>query len=214
MIDIPTDAKTLKNKYYISLDKRKTKEINRLLVAGISHSVLTIRPFLLLDAIRTISVDQKRGRRMIPRKKQVKFYEKIWQNPLYNSYVLAISSTPNDSRAKLLACLIMQRAIVAQEDQNKQIVMPKWHNVYGGYVDKLRDSAKEENPSLLVLSNITQNCTNMKLEKIRDNLEIFSNIPRIVTLSEKEPLTFFHERLKYPLNSVICLNNRRQIVEI
>ena len=57
-----------------------------------------------------------------------------------------------------------------------------------------------EKPSLLVLSNVPSNSTNVKLEKLRDILESYSSVPRIVVTTGEDPITFFNQKLFLPLN--------------
>jgi len=70
-----------------------------------------------------------------------------------------------------------------------------WHSVYGGYHDPLRDDpdfAKKalENCGLLVIGNIAINSVPVKIEKVRDLLTKYSDIPRIVATGGVDPVVF------------------------
>lgn len=144
--------------------------------------------------------------------KQLNALEKVFAHPLGN-YVLGISSFPSDVLAKHLAISLMDKACTAwQVSKNKRgKSMPVWHRVYGGYYDTLRDRISDDRPSMLVLSNITPDLTNIKLEKIRDLLEKYNDIPRIVVMSGEDPLTFFGNRLHYPINVGILLGPHNRV---
>lgn len=147
--------------------------------------------------------------------KQVKALESIIANPLRGSYAVCINSFPSDLMAKHLAAYIFSLAIDSWTRRHKAgRSMPVWHRVFGGLHDTLRDKAAEETPSLLVLSNINESSSAHKLEKVRDILEKYSHVPRIVVSSGSDPITFFTTRLHYPLNAGLHLGPTNRIKEL
>lgn len=145
-------------------------------------------------------------------KKQENNLHRILANPLRGAPVIGISSYPSDLRAKLVAALIVSTAIDAYKEGGRKVrsrQLPLWHKIYGGFKDELRDNPGDK-PCLLVITNITDDCSNIKLEKIRDLLEKYDDIPRIVVTGGKDPLTFFAERLKYPLKHGIYVGPERR----
>lgn len=147
--------------------------------------------------------------------KQYKSLQAILDNPLHGSYVVGISSFPSDQRAKHVAQLIMCRAIDAWYKHHKAgRTLPLWHRVYGSTRDSLRDRPLQEIPSMLILSNINTNSTGMKLEIVRDLLEKFSDIPRIVVTGGSPACELFTNRLFYPLRSSIHLGPSGMVKEI
>ena len=65
--------------------------------------------------------------------------------------------------------------------------------------------------SMLILSNFNTESTPLKVEKLRDILERYSNIPRIVVLGGIDPFTFFATRLNYPLDACLQLGADNRI---
>jgi hypothetical protein len=114
---------------------------------------------------------------------------------------MCISSEPSDIKAKVLAKNILQVAL----DNG---VRGKWHTIIGGYKDELRDKVKPVN--LLVLSNVPYNATDVKLEKLRDILELYHGVPRIVVTTGCEPIEFFNH-LGLPLNYGLWIRSKRCI---
>lgn len=147
--------------------------------------------------------------------KQLKALSSVCENPLRSSYVLGISSFPTDALAKYLAIHIFDLAMQSWVRRHKPgRVMPLWHRVFGGFNDPLRDKPIEETPSLLVLSNINEASSSYKIEKVRDILEKYSHIPRIVVMSGMDPLTFFATKLYYPINAGILVGPANRVKEM
>lgn len=140
-------------------------------------------------------------------KKQLKNIQSLYEDPFKSFKCVCITSYPSDLVAKRLAIWIMDRAMTLYykrtANQTMTLTPPLWHTVYGGYKDKLRDG--DEKPSLLVLSNITVDSTAYKLETVRDLLEKYHYIPRIVVAAGTDPLTMFRTKLWYPTDAVFYL---------
>lgn len=161
----------------------------------------------------TLDYHDVRLRNSISVKRQLASIHQLTTNPLRAAPTICIASNPTDLRAKLLACQIMDKAIDHHKARTRKHgqTLPKWHKVYGGYKDPLRDKdiAKEkdldEYPCMLILTNVLPDSTSYKLEKLRDLLEKYDDIPRIVVLSGTDPITFFATKLQYPLNHGIYM---------
>lgn len=108
--------------------------------------------------------------------------------------VYGVGSEPSDQRAKYFAVYLVQLFLEAAP-LNCTV---KWDSLTGGF----DNPSLNLEPSLLVLSGLTPNSTQVKLEKARDLLEKHSNIPRIVVVSGEDPVTFFMTRLYYSLNNI------------
>jgi hypothetical protein len=83
--------------------------------------------------------------------------------------------------------------------------MPFWHTLTGNWADEFRDKKIEGRPSLLFLANVHVQSSSTKLEKLRDILEMYSGVPRIVVLAGEDPVTFFNTKMFYGLNHAILL---------
>ena len=135
--------------------------------------------------------------------KQFRQLRAILANPLRGSYTLGISSFPSDQRAKHLAMLIMSAAVDHYQQHRRAMgsrSMPMWHRVFGSLGDNLRDKGTEK-PCMLILSNVTTDSSNVKIEKVRDLLEKYSDIPRIVVTAAEPPSKMFGARLHYPMTA-------------
>lgn len=147
--------------------------------------------------------------------KQAKALASIVENPIRASYTACFNSFPSDMLAKHLAVYVFNQACISWQKRHKPgRVLPIWHRVFGGLTDPLRDRNMEDTPSLLVLSNINESSSAYKLEKVRDLLEKYSHVPRIVVTSSRDPITFFATKLHYPLNAGIHIGPANRIKEL
>jgi len=145
--------------------------------------------------------------RSISVKKQINGIDRVLQNPLHGSYTMAIGSYPSDVRAKILAVNFMNRAIDAQiGGSHRGRAYPLWHRLMGNYQDPLRDSKESEHVSMLVITNVGVDSSQVKLEKLRDILEKYDSIPRIVVVNGVDPVSFFAERVRLPLKYAFYLS--------
>lgn len=137
-------------------------------------------------------------------RKQADNLRKILKNPLRHPYTIGISSYPSDSRAKYVAQTIMSAAVDAYQKDRKKFgakSLPHWHRVYGSLKDPLRDKLTPEDPCMLIISNVHDESSSIKIEKIRDLLEMYSHIPRIVVYGGRPITDLFAYRLSYSMNA-------------
>lgn len=145
--------------------------------------------------------------RSISIKKQLSGIEKVLNNPLNGSYTMCIGSYPSDVRAQVLAVNFMNRAIDAQiGGHHRGRAYPLWHRLMGSLWDPLRDSKEPENMSMLIISNIGIDSSQVKLEKLRDLLVRYEHVPKIVIVNGVDPVTFFAERVRLPLKYAFYLS--------
>lgn len=137
-------------------------------------------------------------------KRQIAMFTSLMENPLRGHPIIGIGSFPTDLRAKMLAVNIMHRVITFQDKTSSSRYArkdyPLWHKVYGGFKDTLRDEGLPDSASMLILSNIDVLSTNHKIEKVRDILEMYSNIPRVVIVTGCCPMEFFANKLHLPMD--------------
>lgn len=116
--------------------------------------------------------------------------------------VYGVSGNPDDSKAKLFAAFLV-KAHVMHLGLKANVV---WHTVYDGYENKILKEYDEVNgkasPTMLVLTNVTPNASSVRLGKVRDILERFPDIPRVVVCAGEDPLSFFATRLYYQINGL------------
>ncbi len=183
---------------------------------GMPKDILRMRPFDLEHHLVSIDsqVDGIKTRRVL-KKTQLAHFDRFMEHPFALPQIVAVSSFPNDGKAKMLAAYMMQRAYKAHISGKFRLTrsrhLPIWHTLHGGYYDNLRDGRSEEKPSLLVLSNITQDSTQVKFEKLRDLLEMYNDIPRIIVMTSNDPLTIANTRLFMPINTALYLATARKV---
>jgi hypothetical protein len=148
--------------------------------------------------------------------KQYKMLESLVEHPLRASYTIGIASFPSDARAKHLAIYLMSLACEHHRKGNHKPgrSYPLWHRVYGGFQDSLRDKPIQEIPSLLVISNVNASSSQSKLEKVRDLLEKFSEVPKIVVIGGEPPCNLFANKLYYPMKMGFYLGPDNRVREI
>jgi hypothetical protein len=198
------------------------KDVKALQLRGVSAvDILTgNRSFEIEDSIITIEIEGSNRIKKIAKVKQLAFYEKLCTKILSGSWLSAgISGFPSDLRAKQVAIHLFSMALKEYQDRdprkNINRSQPLWHRVYGGFGDSLRD-LKSDYPSLIVISNVTPKCSDVKLEKVRDILEKYNSmgIPVIVVIGGCDPYSFFTQRLFYPLRYALYLGSGSTTREI
>lgn len=140
--------------------------------------------------------------RVFSKTKQLQHLAKMITNPFaMDPRITVISSFPNDYRAKMAALSIFNAAV---EDSVETALKPRWVTLYGDRFDY--EQLKQKRPSLLVISNVTIDSTSYKIERLRDILEMFPKIPRIVvTGGGPDPVELFTKRVHLPVQAGISI---------
>lgn len=132
---------------------------------------------------------------------QRKSLESFRENP-HAPCTYGVASAPSDDVAKYFAAYLVQQFILNSPPSKNNII---WHHLYANFKNPLIEN--QESPSLLVLTGLTPNSTSLKLEKARDLLEYYSDIPRIVVIAGEDPVTFFATKLYYKLTHIFFLSS-------
>lgn len=186
----------------------------RLIKNGLPRNFWTTKSFTLASVVRSFTSDVEGLKPVsLSAKEQITEYTKLIKKPLRMPLIYCIASKPNDQIAKVLGAMVMAHATAVYSEKSSKAPQikehPLWHTVTGSFGDSLLDKRNTANPSMLILSNIMATSTNQKLEKVRDLLETYSAIPRIVLVAGMDPITFFNTKLMYPLNGAFfaCKDN-------
>lgn len=171
---------------------------------GMNGSVLAQRPFAFKPASFTSSVEGLKPR-LFSQKQQVDWFNDFLESP-FEPKCHCIVSAPNDGQAKLLAAYMMQHAV---RKNPTSTALPMWHDLTGGFTNTLFNDRNRpaQNVSLLILNNVGSASTQPKLEKLRDILEVYASIPRVVVATGCDPFMFFTKFLYLPLHSLAYLPN-------
>jgi hypothetical protein len=195
-----------------------SKELERLVLSrGVPSSDLIASKFEVTDSFVKI-VPELPGIKssVVSANKQIKAFTSILEKPLKGAYTLGISSYPSDARAKHVALAVMKSAILKHQSlHNKQgKSLPLWYRVYGGFTDNLRDKPVHDTPCMLIITNINDDSSSIKLEKVRDLLEKFSNIPRLIVSGGQPSIQLFATKLMYPLKCGLYIGPPNRIITL
>lgn len=146
--------------------------------------------------------DAKFEGKLVSEKLQIDSLATFEQNTKFPG-IFAIGGNPDDARAKYFAAYLTHLHMQANGAASHVI----WEPIYGGFENRLL-SKPDENVSMLVLYNLTPEATATKLEKTRDLLEHYSNIPRVIVLAGGDPVSFLCGRLHVPLNAIVYLQGQ------
>lgn len=111
--------------------------------------------------------------------------------------IYGVSGNPDDGKAKYFAAFLVAAHLKALGAEANVI----WAPMYGGF-DNPHMNDDKASPTLLVLTNLTPNSTSTKLEKARDLIEKYSDVPRIIVAAGIDPLSFLATRLYVPINAL------------
>lgn len=171
--------------------------------------------FVLNDAVQAFKPHVNDVKtRVVGEQKQISDMYKLLDNPLKRKGVHVINSFPTDLRAKMLAANMMYyatedyRSMGTKERRGKSA--PQWIKLVGGFSQDIQ-KMRAENPCILIISNVSDQSTQHKLERLRDILDVFDDIPRIVVTGGIDPLTFMMRHIYYPVSSSVRIGSAAKI---
>lgn len=173
-------------------------------------------PFDIETSLMQFST-QVRGlqRKTVSVERQHRWLQQMLAEP-FAPYLTVINSYPTDERSKLLGANLMAHIVMAGREHkvlSKRTQKPLWIRVYNNYVDMA--ALRKHHPSAVFISNITDDSTPQKLERVRDVLEMFSDIPRVVMMAgAQDPVTFCADRLRLGVSRPIQLGGKAVAVSI
>lgn len=159
---------------------------------GMNFGAKIQKPFRFNPVSFTSSVQGLKPK-AITKETQLKQFQEFLDEP-FAPRTYCVVSAPNDGMAKLLAAYMMQHAII-----NHRTTLPVWHDL----TQSFKNSLIEDNvhASLLVLNNVGATSTPAKLEKLRDLLTHYADIPRVVVATGCDPFMFFTQYMYMGLNA-------------
>jgi hypothetical protein len=176
---------------------------------GMNGSALAQRPYDFRPVSFTSDIEGLKPK-TFSSQKQLAMFESFLADP-FAPRNYCIVSAPNDSMAKLLAAYMMQYAV---KQAKTRATLPLWVDILGGFENKLVQN--HIGSSLLVLNNVGATSTQPKIEKLRDIIETFPDIPKIVVATGADPYAFFTKYLYLPLHGLAYLTNNtvKRVVEL
>ncbi len=114
-------------------------------------------------------------------------------------WLYGVSGNPDDLKAKYFAAFLAQAHVKALGSQANVV----WEVMYGGFNNPLltTDTARSR-PTMLIVSNLTPHSSNTRLEKVRDLMEFYADIPRVIVSAGEDPLSFMATRLHLPVHGL------------
>lgn len=142
---------------------------------------------------------------------QLLYLADLLDNPLeVDPRITVISSFPSDLRAKQVALSLFSNAVMDSEATSAK---PRWVTLYGDRFDY--EKLKQQRPNFLVISNIVMESTSYKLERLRDILEMFPKIPRVVvTGGNIDPVELFTSRIHLPVAGAVSIGPAHVVTNI
>ena len=165
---------------------------------GMNWSVKLQAPFDFEPSTFTSNIEGLKPKQF-SKAKQLEMMEDFLEDP-FKPVSYCLVSAPNDGMAKLLAAWMMQYAMHKAKSRSN---LPLWVDLMGGFDNKWIN--QRANASLLVLNNVGTTSTQPKMEKLRDLLETYTEIPRIVVATGCDPYAFFTQYLYLPLHKLAYL---------
>jgi hypothetical protein len=145
----------------------------------------------------------------ITKNQQLDAFEQALTEPLDKPGTWIIGSKATELRARA-ATLTLFRAALNQYRKNgdSNFSYPLWHIVFGGYKDTLRDASIRDNTCFLVIDNVAINSTSDKVEKIRDLIAMYPNIPKVVIVSGANPIQYSQEVLHVSISGLLYFGEK------
>lgn len=110
--------------------------------------------------------------------------------------VYICSSQPDDSHASLLAAFLVEQHINKIKNNN---VIWEYLNAFHDSQLSLDLSAK---PTMIVISTCYENMTFSRIERVRDIVNAFYDIPKIIVASGIDPISLAAYKLHIPVHAI------------
>lgn len=180
--------------------KLEEKYIPILRNRGMNAGVLRQAPFNLVPTSFTSDIEGLKAK-VFNRQKQLDMFEAFIEAP-FEPINYCIVSAPDDGKAKLLAAVMMQHALI---NHDSRTALPLWVDLTGGFDNPL--IVNRSKPSLLIINNVGVASTAVKMEKLRDILTVYSETPKVIVATGCCPYTFFVKYLNMPIHALCYLTN-------
>lgn len=165
---------------------------------GMNWSCLAQKPFEFAPTTFTATIEGLKPK-TFNRAKQEQMLKQFLDNP-DAAALYGISSAPNDGMSKLMAAWMMEYHYKHVKDAR-----PVWRDVMGGFdSDLMQDDVQA---TMLVLNNVGPDSSQTKKEKLRDILEKYADLPKIVVVNGSDAFTFMTLHMRLPMSGVCYLTN-------
>lgn len=135
----------------------------------------------------------KLEKRIVEATVQQKSLDAFTQNPR-RAMTYIVAGNPDDRDARYFAGYLAQVHLTALGLE----AQVKWESITGAFANP----AMSEEPTLLILTNLTPRSSNLKYEKARDLIERHSTIPKVLVVAGEDPISFAATRLHAPCHAL------------
>lgn len=179
--------------YKISVKDKKA-------LAGIVHGSVWRQGDFRWEPSSFVIESPRLENRIIEASKQRESYDNFVLNPT-RPMVYVVCGNPDDSKAKYFAAHLAFHHI-KKLGHRADI---HWEPLFGGFENSL--IRKDVEPTMIIISNLAENSTTVKLEKARDIIERFPNVPRVVVCCGEDPISFASTKLYVPAHGIAYFSN-------
>ena len=165
---------------------------------GMVHGSVWACRFFNFEPFDFMTETDKLNQRLISAKDQEESLNDFLKKPK-SPVIYIVSGNPDDSRAKYFAAFLADHHINSSEFSDVH-----WENI-NGHTSFNSGLARDMSPTMIILSGVTTESTHLKLEKCRDLIERWPNIPRIVVCCGEDPVSFASTRLRVPAHAIAYL---------
>lgn len=167
-----------------------------------------------VDRIVIESTDDKKKVKINPLNQIRLFEDKLKNDDFQSNWLYCISGETDPDVARCCACMLMDRYITLKhkaekkhDDRYKR--NPYWHRVTGTLQDHLRDNKEYRDrvgyPGFLVLDCYYTDGSSITLNKIRDLVDGYGGIPRVIIGAGSDPVDICRNYLYVKPNAVLYI---------
>ena len=198
------------------IDLSKIPDTAKQLMVGRGAPKSMLRFSLTLDSNNVKNSEHAR-RQPISLSRQITQYTKSWEKP-YGAWLMVIGSDFDEDLAVVSALGLMYQSMSRHAKRPNECKQPYLWRLFGGSYDRLRQNDDFRNGvggiGMLILTNLAENSTPDKIEKARDLIAMYPDIPKVVTVAGSDPLVFSLEKLHINPTRVLHLGRNRKVSQI
>ncbi len=156
------------------------------------------RPYLKFKPEAFIVEHPKLEERFIEASVQWSSFEAFKKNPV-KAQTFVVSSSPDDASARYFAAYLVQLHLRHMKFLARDPHVA-WETVMSGFDNP--GLTKEQAPTIMVITNLCNTSGPVKFEKVRDLIERWAKVPKIIVVSGEDPISFAAMRLKKPVHAL------------
>jgi hypothetical protein len=181
--------------------KLRIRVADKKLLSGVVHGSVWRQGDFYWEPSAFVIESQRLENKIVEADIQRESLEKFIADPT-RAMIYIVAGNPDDSRAKYFAAFLAYHHKMKM--QHRADI--HWEAVFGGFDNAIL--RKDIEPSMLIISNLAENSTAVKIEKTKDLLERWPNIPRVVVCSGEDPISFAATKLYVPCHGLAYFGSK------